>query len=641
MNVDDYLGPKGLFAREVPDFSFRPGQLELARDLAAFFDSGESLFAAEAPTGLGKTFAFLVPALSGAAGGKKVLLLTKSLDLQEQLMNKDLPLVMGLMGLDLKVACLKGRGNYVCYRRAQESLTQGFLAFDDQGESSQRVVRWALEETKSGDMSELSYPSSHPAVQSLASHWIHSMGHNCPYYDRCYYYNALNAATEADVLVANYSLLFAYHAARLPFPFEFDLVVCDEAHALANSFRNTSTVPLTWKSTFKVLERMPDELDSERAFDVRNALVEGMQALQAQVALFTLDTPFGTDGKVITAYPPDVTDEAKHLALQAEELRKQAATLIERDPSSASVELTGFVKHLGELSHSLNLCFDTDLWPSWVFSLSDEGPKAMQVECSEDIPAVFFDVSDRAVQVAAVSATLCVDGRFDFFSQETGLKPERTKRYPSPFDLPRQMSYHVVDLGCGVRDEPYPGRVARVVHRYALDQKGHTLVLLSSRRLLEAVEDFFVQAGELGNPLRALSVNELSRSEAIKEFRRLKGEGVVLLGLESFKEGLDLPGEQLTQVIIDRIPFEHIHNPVVLAKQEQLGSSCFMLYQLPAAKMNLVQAMGRLIRRDTDRGRVVLLDARALDRKNWKVDRLYEGIFPRRVRVKDSSQVNS
>lgn len=639
MNVEQILGPDGLFARQVPHFEYRQTQVQLAQDLDRFLESDHRIFAAEAPTGLGKTYAMLVPALHQATLGKKILFLTKSLDLQEQLIKKDLPQVLAALGLDLKVSCLKGRSNYVCLRRCDEGQHIGFLDFGDMGTVSEAVSKWALEETVTGDLSELPHPHSHPALLNLASDWSKSLNVNCPFYSDCYYYNAVRQAQEADVLVSNYSLFFTYYSSGTPFPFEYDVLVCDEAHAIATSYRNASVVSFTWNKVFRQLERMPSELDSDLDIDIRTQMLTRLQTLQSHCGAYYEDC-YTAEGVVIELYDSIITDNAEHISFLASHLEKSAAEKIALDPEGANSALINFKNDMNALAGAMALCFNTKLWPEWVFTISEEGARAMHVDCADPIADACTEwQEEREVKVVALSATLCVDQTFEFWAQETGLVPDVSYRYPSPFDLPSQMSFHVVNLGASVGDSDYDSRVARVIHRYATDQGGRTLALLSSHRLLREVEKFFQEAYDQGNALYALSVNEKSRSTALQEFRDVKGQNVVLLGLESFKEGIDLPGNQLTQVIVDRIPFDHPNNPVVLAKTEQLGREVFQKYQLPCAKMKLVQAMGRLIRTKTDRGRVVLLDKRATDpqKRSWRILDLFEGIRTTKVSVRDSA----
>jgi ATP-dependent DNA helicase DinG len=221
-----------------------------------------------------------------------------------------------------------------------------------------------------------------------------------------------------------------------------------------------------------------------------------------------------------------------------------------------------------------------------------------------------------------------VGGVFDFWERETGISPEERVCLGSPFDLPSQMSIWVVELGLRVTERGYDEMAGRVIERLCDDNGGRTLVVCSSRRLVNAVS---TRMKGKKRAFRVLCQGEAPKGELLNLFRN--DETSVLIGSLSFREGIDIPGEGLTQVILDRIPFPHPEDPLVRARRDLEGSRTFIQSILPMSRLFLRQAFGRLIRRKTDIGRVVILDGRALDRPDWGILQDFQGVSLRRIRL--------
>ena len=238
-------------------------------------------------------------------------------------------------------------------------------------------------------------------------------------------------------------------------------------------------------------------------------------------------------------------------------------------------------------------------------------------KCSDIIPSC-FDLIGTEHKVF-ISATLTMDGSFGHWKQETGLIPEIELIYPSEFLLGDMMEIWVVDIGLSVMQMGYDNQVCRVVERLCDENMGKSLVLLSSKRLLCKLAEHF---SSLLKPYRVLVQGELPKGELLQLFRQ--DTDSVLIGLVSFREGVDVPGDSLSQVIIDRIPFPHPNDPVIQARNRLEGSLAFRNVTLPTAKLILKQAAGRLIRTHSDRGRVVILDNRVIERPDWNI----QGVLP-------------
>lgn len=644
--MEEIFGSQGLLKSVLPDYEFRPQQLELAQAIDDFLYSPSRVLAGEAPTGIGKTFAALVPALKYIdAQDGQVLVLTSGLTLQDQLMRKDLPALLSLLGLDLSCSLLKGRNNYVCIRLAQELSDQGFLSFDgDAGQASQEIARW-LYETKNGELSKLSLTSNHPAVAAVASSWRTCMGNLCPHKANCFYSKAVRTAVTADVVVSNYHLYFAYHLGLgRPFPVEANILICDEAHRMASAAQSVAARTASQSEWLRLLRRIPSlkTLDTtwlttcglegtnlqDKASSLRRHVESCFELLQIRVP----------DGKTMKRYPEDLVSlvddlasEAMTLSARVFDLKKLLQSNFDEEQLFPWLNLFQWGQDLEEQARTLLWCCDTSPWPSWAFWREVASLKSAPVTGADLIPGVFGDV-EQDLHVVALSATMTVDHSFQFWSAETGICPDVTHIVDSPFVLEDQMKIYVVDLGVAVTDQDYDRRVARVVRRYCLENGGATLVLLSSRRLLKKVGEHLKERSD-DDGFEVLVQGDRPRTELLEQFRTRDDQPRVLLGLSSFWEGVDVVGDALTQVIIDRIPFPHPGDPVVETRECLEGRQFFMKVLLPEAKMRLRQAVGRLIRSRNDHGRVVLLDGRIITRPQWRVDSALPKIPIKKVQV--------
>ncbi len=628
--MEDYFGPEGLLKKRLQKFEYRRPQSELAEKIDRFLASDAHLLAAEAPTGVGKTFAMLVPAMRWAAeNNQTVLVLTSGITLQEQLIGKDIPALAEALDLDLPYGLLKGRGNYACIRKAREIAMEGYLDFGgDKGKASRDISDW-LYSTETGDLSELSLGDNHPARERIASSYLTCMGGLCPNHERCFYARVLRNAMQWRVVVANYHVFFSYVLGqRKPFPVEYGLLLCDEAHKMEEAARSVTAVGVDARDWKRVLRR-PPKLDHMDAALLRNAgfgagLFEERVAnlALASESLFDQIAQTLPDGKSFSAYPESLKGDSAEVLAQCDSLLRG---LKELDDAASPGDFFGgsggepegrlavWTSELTQFRDSLRWCADVGDYPNWAYWRDGETLKSSCVTGREIVPAAF---DDPEVKVVALSATMTVDNSFDYWAGETGLEPDETALLDSPFDLAHQMEIDVVDLGLGVMDDGYADAVARVCRKFARDNGGATLILLSSRRLLNVVSSYMQQASAKDD-LNVLVQGELPRSELLALFR--ENERSVLIGMASFREGIDVPGEALTQVIIDRIPFSHPSDPVGEARAQLEGRDNFMKVVLPGAKMQLRQAAGRLVRTATDRGKVVILDGRIITRPNWGI----------------------
>ncbi len=641
--MEKFFGPNGILEQRLPNFEFRRQQQDLAIKIEEFLRSDLHLLAAEAPTGVGKTYAMLIPAMLWAAeNNETVLVLTSGITLQEQLIGKDIPALLDVLGLDLPYGLLKGRGNYACIRRAREIGQEGFLDFEgDRGKASRDISSW-LYSTETGDLSELALGDNHPAKERIASSYLTCIGSLCPYRDHCFYANVLRSASHWRIVVANYHVFFSYVLAqKKPFPVSYGLVLCDEAHKMEDAARSVTQISTDTREWKKLLRRAP-KLERIDSFLLRSVGC-GADEFAAKITelsrssdvLFEQITATLPDGQSFTDYPEGLRTQTVEMLAKCDavlrDLRLLQDQLSDENWGHGAAEEGKAAAWGGELAEhrdALRWCSDVDNYPQWAYWREGSALKSLCVTGSEIIPPAF---DDEEIKVVALSATMTVDGSFEYWSAETGLAPDSEIVLDSPFDLEHQMEINIVDLGLKVVSSGYAETVAKVCRKYSLNNGGATLILLSSRRLLGVVSAYMKQ-NALKDDLNVLVQGDLPRSELLGLFKENKRS--VLVGMASFREGIDVPGDALTQVIIDRIPFPHPDDPVGEARA-QMESNNFMKTVLPAAKMQLRQAAGRLVRSKTDRGKVVILDGRVISRSNWKILNILPKVPVKKFRIID------
>jgi len=639
-SMEEIFGPEGIMMKGFPAFEHREEQLELAESVAgALASEGGYTLAAEAPPGVGKTFALLAPAmLRASASGETVLFLTASIPLQEQLIMKDLPRLNELLGLDLPFGLLKGKGNYACLSRAEEASEgdegrQGYLSHRDGGRSSREIEEW-LKRTATGDLSELSLPQDSPALAAIAASSRSCRGFRCPMRGECFVQRALREARGWRIIVANYHLYFSYiMAAGKPFPVPYDMLICDEAHRLSEAARSSMTVSVSDEDLVRLLRSRPftDAVAELQRSGRQGAAMILSSELREESARFfeQLDILLPGGKENITAKNDDLLQRQRALCGKLKGLQDLLEPLSSGDETFESGEdggISAWMEECGRIRRSLAWCAEVSDYPSWAYWKGGRTLFSAPVSPGSELASAIH--SGPANRSVFISATLTIDGRLDYWERETGIRPDRLFICGSPFDLGRQMEIVVVDTGLDVMNPNYDGTICRVVEKLVEKNGGSTLVLLASHRLLAKVA-VALKAKPRG--YRVLVQGEGPRSELLEAFR--SDPSSVLVGASSFREGVDVPGDGLTQVIIDRIPFAHPGDPLVQARNALEGGGAFARSTLPEAKMLLRQAAGRLIRSRSDRGRVAILDGRVLSRPDWKIPSALPKVKYRRLVV--------
>jgi ATP-dependent DNA helicase DinG len=608
--LDQVFGPGGLLAQAVDGFTPRPQQQAMAERVAAALADGETLVC-EAGTGTGKTFAYLVPAL---LSGRKVIVATGTRNLQDQLFHRDLPTVRRALGVPVQVALLKGRANYLCRHRLERAVAEPTALRPEVRRDLGAVRDWAAA-TRLGDIAEMALPEDAAIWPVVTSTTDNCLGQDCAEWQRCHLVDARRRAQEADLVVINHHLLCADMVLReegfgevLP---SADAVIVDEAHQLADiasqffgqSFSSRQVLDLAREllaayrgeaADMPQLRTLGDALAAAvprirlgfGAPERRGAWQEVGGMADVADGLTELDELLGTADAVLEP----LAGRSKDL----DQCKARAALLLLR--------LRGIVEG-GDAAQV-----------RW-FELHGQGFRLHQTPL--DVADVFH--SYRGRQHAAwvyTSATLAVGGSFAHFAAQVGAADAATACWDSPFDYRRQSLLFLPPDMPDPAAADYDARVADATLNVIAASRGRAFCLFTSHRALRRAAAHF--AGRLGYPL--LVQGQAPRGELVERFRRL-GDAV-LLGTSSFWEGVDVRGEALSCVIIDRLPFAPPGDPLLQGRIEALrrrGGNPFRDLQLPKAVITLKQGAGRLIRDAADRGVLVLCDPRLLQRGYGRV----------------------
>ncbi|MBX5482669.1 MAG: ATP-dependent DNA helicase [Myxococcaceae bacterium] len=613
LSVDGILGEHGALAAALPGFEHRPEQLEVARAVEEAF-ANRSYLIAEAGTGTGKTLAYLVPAI---LSGRRVVVSTATRNLQEQIFFKDVPLLRDVLGLEFEAAYVKGRANYLCLHRFEARAAS--LRFDTPEDVAAwpRIAAWA-ERTQTGDRAELDLPEDLPAWKDLSSTSETCLGARCPLYESCFVTRMRRRAEAADVVVANHHLFFADLALRsrpggsetgvLP---RYEAVVFDEAHAIdevATDFFG-----------FQVSNYRIEDLagDAQRALQPDAPGADTLGALAARLKWHA--DAFIHRASVLLRFAHDgaVRLEAQSLKGAATE-RAQLVDALQSlhafcaPRAEEAPELASIARRAGEIAEQLELLACADE-PGHVFWAEARGRglflRAAPIEVGDDLRRRLYANVDTVV---FTSATLTAEGRFDYFARRMGLSPAdegvpyATVSVASPFDYSAQAALYVPDH----LPEPNAPGFARAVadELVALCEVtgGRAFALFTSLRNMEAAW----AAAKDRLPYQVLLQGERPKRALLEAFRERPS---VLFASHSFWEGVDVPGEALSLVVIDKLPFASPGDPRVAARIDLLrerGEDPFGAYQLPEAAIALRQGFGRLIRSRRDRGVVAILDPR-------------------------------
>jgi len=622
-DLEKIFAPDGPLAATIPGYRQRIQQFEMAQAIEEAITHSRQLVA-EAGTGTGKTFAYLVPAL---LSGGKVIVSTGTKTLQDQLFNRDLPAVRDALQVPVTVAMLKGRSNYVCHFHLERAANEGrFISREDARHV--HVIRNFAEHSSTGDKSELTDVPENatiwPAVTSTRDNCI---GQDCQYYKDCFVMEARKRALAADVVVVNHHLFFADVMLRdegvaelLP---SANTIIFDEAHQLpevAGLFFGEDV------STSQLMELARDAY-AEHLTTAKDclALAECTTALEKSVRDFRL--VFSYEGSRMPVQKAQVLEgfEAAYETMldKLKALNDVLQTQAERDPALENCYERGLALYTQFQRWQSAENSDLVRWVE-VFTQS------VQLHATPLSVAEGFgkQLASHPRAWIFTSATLAVKSDFSHYVGQMGLQEAATGYWNSPFDYAQQALLYVPQDLPEPNSPGYTASVAAAALPVIRASGGRAFVLSTSlramRELHALLKDAFEREG-LEYPL--LLQGESSRSELLERFRKLGN--AVLVGSQSFWEGVDVRGEALSAVIIDKLPFAPPDDPVLAARIDKMnaeGRNAFMEYQLPYAVITLKQGAGRLIRDETDRGVLMICDPRLINKPYGR--RIWQSLPP-------------
>nr|WP_242482526.1 ATP-dependent DNA helicase [Thiocystis violacea] len=594
-----------MLAAKVPGFSHRPQQQAMAERIAALMESGGVLIC-EAGTGTGKTFAYLVPAL---LSGRKVLISTGTRNLQDQLFHRDLPLIRKVLAVPVTAALLKGRANYLCRHRlklAQDDL--GGLDLDLRGHLKQ-VLDWS-KGTKRGDIAELAIPEDAAVWPLVTSTSDNCLGQDCESWQDCHLVSARRQAQEAEVVVVNHHLFCADLALKdegfgeiLP---GADCFVLDEAHQLPEIATHFFGISLSGRQLMDLardteLEAKKDASDAADLLERTARLKQATQDVRPRLGELDRRGP----------WRELVEDDGVQRALASLERRLQALCAGLEANAGRGKGLDAAHERAQDLLERLRALTAPES-PEQVRWFETQGRGFRLHQTPLEVADLFRDqIGRKRTAWIFTSATLAVGQGFDHFARQLGIEDAQTDLWDSPFDYPNQALWFVPRGLPQPSDPDYNRHVLELAHEVIGYSRGRAFLLFTSHRALREMA-----AGLEGRiPYPILVQGSAPRAELLERFRQLGN--AVLLGTSSFWEGVDVRGEALSCVLIDRLPFASPGDPVLSARIDALrqqGGNPFRDHQLPQAVIALKQGAGRLIRGSEDRGVLVVCDPRLLSR---------------------------
>ena len=617
--VRETFEPGGLLARSVEEFAPRVGQTDMAVAIARCIDAG-GVLVVEAGTGIGKTYSYLVPAL---LSGSRVLLSTATKTLQDQLFGRDLPRLIKALGLPVRIALLKGRGSYLCLHRLAESRQHENLPDRVDVRMLAKIETWA-QATRTGDLAELpGLDERSPVIALVTSSRDNCLGSACPQFKNCHVNQARREALTADVVVINHHLFFADLSIResgmaelLP---SVQTVIFDEAHQL-----NETGVQFLGQqlSTGQLLDFARDMLVSgllhARGLVDWQKLASDIQHAARDLRMVIGKTDQGTKLRWVDGAPEHVNasdwnDALTELHAVCTGAMRALDTVSEIAPDFVRLgaRVCSFIERVEFFSNACPL--DAVRW-------LDVGTQLRLVQSPLDIADSVWTrlMQEDGPQRSWIftSATLGYDDKLRWFTEPCGLVDAEIMKVESPFDYPNQAAIYIPQHLPKPSDPGHSVQVANLVARSASLIGGRTLVLTTTLRALQVISQTLQQHFPDVNTMEILVQGQQPKRELMARFRTGNqggGTGCILVASASFWEGVDLPGDALQLLVIDKLPFPPLKDPLVEARTKRLaaaGRNVFNSYFIPEAAIALKQGAGRLIRRESDRGVLIVCDTR-------------------------------
>ena len=673
IDIKNYFSKDGILAKEIKGFEYRQEQEEMAQYIQEAINEDKKIIV-EAGTGTGKTLAYLIPAIKWAvANKKKVIIATNTINLQEQLLLKDIPLAKSIIKDEFSYVLVKGRNNYVCKRLFNElalgkNIDIGTFSIEAR-EQIEYILKWG-NKTKTGDKAELPfevYPDVWELVQSTTELCL---GKKCPYRKECFYMKTRMEKMEADILISNHHVFFADLNVRAETDFDseylilprYDMVIFDEAHNVESVARSYFSVEVSKISFTRLLNRIyqrknkrkkeksalirvedtVDEKnleDSEQYIYLLNTLKEEISILQnigdeyfdeiRKIYETNTEAPIK---KSLNNFEMTKSRFLENLREKKDIFQTKLADFLnlmmifnnvideEKDKNPEVINFNNHLKMFKAYIDSFKFInsFEDDNYIYWLDINSKRTNvvlTATPLNIAQKLGTVLFDNLDRLV---FASATIVVNGSFDYFKKSLGLDEEDCIEViiKSPFDYNEQMSVYIPsDIQDSENINAFVSDASRFILNILLKTNGKAFILFTSYTMLNQIY-YSISKKLKDKGFEVFLHGDKPRSQLIKEFK--EAENPILFGTTSFWEGVDVQGENLSNVIITKLPFLVPTDPVVSAiskKIEENGGNSFTDFQLPEAIIKFKQGVGRLIRKKTDSGNIFILDNRILKKR--------------------------
>jgi len=623
--VRTIFAENGLLAK-ARNFEYRPEQQAMAAAIAQSLEEGRHLVV-EAGTGVGKSLAYLVPAVLFAhEQGKKAIISTHTINLQEQLLHKDIPIVQKILPIEFEAALMKGRQNYLCPRRLERAMQQANELFNTTEQADlARLGNWART-TTDGTLSDFPIEPDPKVWAQVCSEAHICTTKTCGQNPRCFFQQAKRRLLAADVVVINHTLLFMLLGSAEEqedreegYLFPNDFLIFDEAHTIEQVASRQIGIGVSQYGLRATIQRLYNARSKKGLFTVTRdaagvtlaaSLVEEADRFFAAVDA-RADFKKGREYRVREADFVDDQITGRLTALQARIIEVVRKT----EDEFLKAELQELGKRIAETRAGISI-FLQQSEQNYVYWIERAGKTAQNISLNAapiDVAPVLRRMLFRENCASVMTSATLAIGRPDlaYFRQRIGADDAEPLQLGSPFDFQKQMKLFVVRRMPDPRDDAYGAALAEWVARFVEDTEGRAFVLFTSYRsmqqLADEMEDFF----ESRKMNLLVQGKGAPRSQLLEQFKNTPRS--VLFGTDSFWMGVDVPGEALSNVIITRLPFAVPDHPLIEAKLELIqarGGDAFTEYSLPEAILKFRQGVGRLIRNKTDRGIVVILDNR-------------------------------
>jgi ATP-dependent DNA helicase DinG len=626
--MQEIFGPDGLISKAHPEYEHRPGQIQMAEAVMRAFEQKHHLIV-EAGTGTGKTLAYLVPAIAAACGsGARVVISTGTKNLQEQLMEKDIPFLSDVLPAKFRAAVMKGRNNYACLHRIKRAESMPALEGLDEIDHFDEVFRWVTQ-TTTGDRAELyNLPENLPFWRHIDARSDTCLGQQCADFEPCFITRMRQRAIDADIIVVNHHLFFADLALRngaygsvLP---DYAAVILDEAHQIEDVaseyfgaqvstyqiddlLRDAGMLKLEEREAERELTHISSRIQrfadafwisfrEGRGLEGRFALTPGNRGSRPTVRE-------GAEADETSALPANASSDSYHALDNALNRLETTLDVLPEPPTDAE----SIVRRTRQLRFDLNFIIKGED-KKFVYWLERRGRGVFLRASPIDVSGLLQDkLFEKVPTVILTSATLSSAGNFNFIRERLGLDQAEEMIAESIFDFEHQAVLYLPPQMPDPRSPQWASAAAVEVIKIVNATEGRAFVLSTSLSGMNELYDRV--APEIDYP--CFVQGSASKGALLKKFRTTPN--AVLFATASFWQGVDVRGEQLSCVIIDKLPFAVPSDPVVAARQryiEEQGGSSFYEYSVPQAIISLKQGLGRLIRSTTDRGVLAVLDPR-------------------------------